>query len=171
MTFASVRYESDADTRPLFGKANLNEHGVLPVLLIIDNKGKDNLLLDTMHIEFTASGGVRIEPTPPSDLPYLISPKNPVNRPGLPSPIPLPRKRGNALSQVEIDSRAWGAKNLLPGESTHGFFYFQTTWRRSAYIYISGIRDARTQKELFFAEVPMDAPGDAGDAAPAAPPK
>ena len=170
ITFAAVRYESDADTRPLFGKANLNDHGVLPVLLIIENKGDQNLLLDLMHVEFDAAGGIRLEPTPPADLPYLIAPKNPMNRPSLPSPIPLPHKKGNALSEVEIDSRAWGAKNLLPGESTHGFFYFQTEWRRSAYLYISGIREARTQKEIFFAEVPMDAPGDAKTTAPAATP-
>lgn len=172
ITFAAVRYESDADTRPLFGKVNLNEHGVLPVLLIIDNKGNQNLLLDMMRVEFNAAGGIRLEPTPPRDLPYLIAPKNPVNRPSLPSPIPLPsRKKGNALSQVELDSRAWGAKNLLPGESTHGFFYFQTAWRRSSYLYISGIREARTLKEVFFAEVPMDSPSDAKTAEPAAAPR
>ena len=172
ITFAAVRYESDADTRPLFGKVNLNEHGVLPVLLIIDNKGNQNLLLDMMRVEFNATGGIRLEPTPPRDLPYLIAPKNPVNRPSLPSPIPLPsRKKGNALSQVELDSRAWGAKSLLPGESTHGFFYFQTAWRRSSYLYISDIREARTLKEVFFAEVPMDAPGDAKTIEPAAAPR
>jgi hypothetical protein len=171
ITFAAVRYESDADTRPLFGKVNLNEHGVLPVLLIIDNQSNQNLLLDLIHVEFTAAGGIRLEPTPPRDLPYLIAPKNPLNRPNIPLPIPLPSKnKGNALSQVELDSRAWGAKNLLPGESTHGFFYFQTEWRRSAYLYISGIREARTLKEVFFAEVPMDAPSDAKTAEPAAAP-
>ena len=90
ITFAAVRYESDDDTRPLFGKVNLNEHGVLPVLLIIDNKSNQNLLLDLIHVEFTAAGGIRLEPTPPRDLPYLIAPKNPLNRPNIPSPIPLP---------------------------------------------------------------------------------
>ena len=172
ITFAAVRFEADADTRPLFGKVNPNEYGVLPVLLIIDNKGSQNLLLDTMRLEFTAAGGIRLEPTSPRDLPYLIGPKNPVNRPSYPSPVPLPtRRKGNALSGVELDSRAWGAKNLMPGESTHGFFYFQTNWRRSSYLYISGIREARTQKEIFFAEVPMDAPSDAAQVQPAAAPR
>ena len=171
ITFAAVRFETDADTRPLFGKVNPNEYGILPALLIIDNKGNQNLLLDTMRLEFTAAGGVRLDPTPPHELPYLISPKNPMNRPSISLPVPLPtRRKGNALSQVELDSRAWGAKTILPGDSTHGFFYFQSTWRRGSYLYISGIREARTQKELFFAEVPLDAPGDAAGAAPAPPP-
>ncbi len=172
ITFAAVRYESDDDTRPLFGKVNLNQYGVLPVLLIVDNQSNQNLLLDMMRVEFTAPGGIRLEPTPPRDLPYLIGPTNPLNRPRIPSPIPLPsRNKGNSLSQVELDTRAWGAKNLLPGESTHGFFYFQTEWRRSSYLYISGVREARTLKEVFFAEVPMDTPGDAKPVPPAATPR
>ncbi|MGO9242441.1 MAG: hypothetical protein ACLQBJ_16680 [Bryobacteraceae bacterium] len=169
ITFAAVRYESDVDTRPLFNKVNLSQYGVLPVLLIIDNKSDQNLLLDLLHVEFDAAGGIRLNPTPPADLPYLIAPKNPMSRPSLPSPIPLPHKKGNALSQIEIETRAWGAKSLMPGESTHGFFYFQTEWGRSAYITISGIREARTQKEVFFAEVPMDSPGDAQPPAAPAP--
>ena len=170
VTFAAVRYESDADTRPVFGKVNLNEHGVLPVLLIIENKSKKNLLLDLMKVQFMAPGGIRLDPTAPKDLPYLIGPKRPNTGPKYPSPIPLPkRKKMNPLSEVAIDSRAWGAKNLLPGESAHGFFYFQTEWRRNSYIYVNGIREGLSLKELFFAEVPMDNPLDAKEVEPAAP--
>ena len=163
-----MRYESDADTRPVFGKVNLNEYGVLPVLLVIENKTDQNLLLDLMKVQFMAPGGIRLDPTAPKDLPYLIGPKRPRAGPPTPMPFPFPKKKMNPLAEVAIDSRAWGAKNLLPGESTHGFFYFQTEWRRNSYIYISGIREARTLKDLFFAEVPMDNPGDAKEVEPAA---
>jgi len=168
VAFAAVRYESDADTQPIFGKANPNEHGVLPVLLMIENKGKENLLLDQMKIEFMAPGGVRLDPTAAKDLPYLIGPKRPNTGPTYPMPIPFPRGKKNPLANVAFDTRAWGAKNILPGESAHGFFYFQTEWRRNAYIYISGIREGRTMKEVFYAEVPMDNPGDAKEVEPAA---
>lgn len=168
VTFATVRYESDADTRPVFGKVNLNEYGVLPVLLIIDNKSNQGLLLDLMKVQFMAPGGIRLDPTAPKDLPYLIGPKRPNSGPSYPSPIPFKKKKLNPLAEVAIDSRAWGAKNLLPGESAHGFFYFQTEWRRNSYIYINGIREARTLKDVFFAEVPMDNPGDAKEIEPAA---
>jgi len=168
VTFAAVRYESDADTRPVFGKVNPNEHGVLPVLLIIENKGKSNLLLDRLIVQFMAPGGIRLDPTPAKDLPYLIGPKRPYSGPTYPVPLPLPKKKNkNPLADVNLDSRAWGAKNLLPGESAYGFFYFQTEWRRNAYLYVSGARDASTMKDLFFAEVPMDTPGDAKEVEPA----
>jgi hypothetical protein len=168
VTFAAVRYESDADTRPVFSKVNLNEYGVLPVLLIIENKSNQNLLLDLMKVQFMAPGGIQLDPTPPKDLPYLVGPKRPNSGPSYPSPIPFKKKKLNPLAEIAIDSRAWGAKNLLPGESAHGFFYFQTEWRRNSYIYIKGIREARTLKDMFFAEVPMDNPGDAKEIEPAA---
>jgi hypothetical protein len=169
IAFAAVRYESDADTRPIFGKVNINEYGVLPVLLVIENKTKQNLLLDQMKVQFMAPGGIRLDPTSPKDLPYLLGPKRPGTGASYPVPIPLPkRKKRNPLAEVTIDSRAWGAKNLLPGESTHGFFYFQTEWRRNSYISISGIREALSLKEVFFVEVPMDNPGDAKEIEPAA---
>jgi len=169
VTFAAARYESDADTRPIFGKVNLNEHGVLPVLLIVENKSNQSLLLDQMKVQFMVPGGIRLDPTAPKDLPYLIGPKRPNTGPSYPVPIPLPRrKKLNPLAEVAIDSRAWGAKSLRPGESTHGFFYFQTEWRRKSYIYISGIREGRSLQELFFAEVPMDKPEDAKEIEPAA---
>ena len=74
---------------------------------------------------------------------------------GIPSPIPLPRRK-NPLTAIEFDSRAWGAKSILKGEQAHGFLYFQTRHQRNAILYISGIREASTGKELFFAEVPVD---------------
>jgi hypothetical protein len=162
VTFAAVRYEADADTRPLFNKLNPNEYGVLPVLVLIENKDTQNLALDRMEVQFMAPGGIRLDPTNPADLPYLIAPKRPggIER----SPIPLPKKK-NPLAHVEFETRAWGARTLLPGETAQGFFYYQTTWRRNAYLYITGIREGRTGKEVFFAEVPMDIPADAAPAA------
>jgi hypothetical protein len=160
VTFAAVRYETDDDARPIFGKVNLNRYGVLPVLLLIENQGGDTLLLDRMQVEFMAPGGVRLDPTKPADLPYLIAPKRPGGVERYPLPIPLPKKK-NPLGSAEFDTRAWGARAISPGESAQGFFYFQGSWLRNAYLYVTGIREARTQKELFFAEIPMDIPADA----------
>jgi hypothetical protein len=160
VTFAAVRYETDDDLRPIFGKTNPNEYGILPVLLIIDNKGGQNLLMSQMQIQLMAPGGVRLDPTPASDLPYIIAPKRPGPGGRMPVPIPLPKKK-NPLAAPEFDSRAWGARNLVGNESAHGFYYFQTAWQRGAYLYISGIKEAGSGKELFYAEVPIDGPGDA----------
>jgi hypothetical protein len=160
VTFAAIRYETEDQTRPLFGKVNLNRYGVLPVLLLIENKGQSNLLVDRMQVRFMAPGGVDLEPLSPTDLPYLIAPKRPGGVERYPMPVPLPKKK-NPLARAELESLSWGARTILPGETAQGFFYFQTSWLRKSYIYITGIRDAATLKELFFAEVPMDSPSDA----------
>lgn len=159
---AAVKYESDSETKPVFGgKVNPNEFGVLPVLLVIENTGTDTLLLDRMQVLYQTSGGRNsVEPTDPKELPYLTGVRRPRQAGaggGIPSPIPLPRRK-NPLSAVEFDTRAWGAKSILKGEQAHGFLYFQTRHQRNAILYISGIREAATGKELFFAEVPIDSP-------------
>jgi len=156
LTLAAVKFESDDECRPPFGKLNPNEHGVLPVMLVLQNDGDQTLLLDRMQIYFQA-GRDRIEPTPSQDLPFLKAPKRPGSGPTYPVPIPLPKKK-NPMANVDLDARAFTAKTLLKGESAFGFFYFQTRYRRNAILYVSGIREGRTNQDLFFAEIPMDSP-------------
>ncbi|HEY3441269.1 MAG TPA: hypothetical protein VGK29_10975 [Paludibaculum sp.] len=154
---AAVKFESDEETRPAFGKVNPNEYGVLPVFLILENTSEQTLLLDRMKVAFQFSGG-EIAPTPPGDLPYLIGVKRPRTGPTVPIPIPLPKKK-NPMGGVELQTRAWSAKTLLKGESATGFFYFQARYRTNAKIYVTGIREGLTNKELFYVDVAMDAPG------------
>jgi hypothetical protein len=155
LEIAAVKYESDAEINGLFGKANPNEYGVLPVLLIFENKGKETVMLDRMRVLYQFKSN-EIEPVKASDLPYLTGgPKRPNTGPSYPIPIPLPKKK-NPLSAVEFETRAFGAKVLLPGEAVHGFFYFEVRHQRNAFIYITGMKEGT--KDLFFAEVPLDPP-------------
>lgn len=155
---AAVKYESDEEVRPVFGKANPNEYGVLPVLLLFENKGKETIMLDRMKIRYEYRGN-QVEPVPASDLPYLTGgPKKPNTGPKYPVPIPLP-KRKNPLSAIEFETRAFSAKTILPGEAVHGFFYFEVRHQRNAFIYLTGIREGGPAgKDLFFIEVPLDTP-------------
>lgn len=157
LKIAAVKFESDEETRPAFGKVNPNEYGVLPVYLILENTSDQTLLLDRMRVAFQFSGN-EIEPTPPGDLPYLIAPKRPGSGPKMPMPIPLPKKK-NPMGGIELQTRAWSAKSLLKGESATGFFYFQARYRKNAKIYVTGIREGVTNKELFYVDVAMDTPG------------
>lgn len=156
LEIAAVKYESDAETNGLFGKANPNEFGVLPVLLIIENKGKETVMLDRMKVLYQYRSS-QVEPVPASDLPYLTGgPKRPNTGPRYPVPIPLPKKK-NPLAAVEFETRAFAAKTLLAGETVHGFFYFEARHQRNAFLYITGLKEGT--RDLFFAEVPLDSPG------------
>lgn len=158
LLIAAVKYESDEEVRPPFGKTNPNEYGVLPVLLVLENTGKETLLLDRMKVLYQFKGN-EVEPVPASDLPYLTGgPKRPNTGPRYPSPIPLPKKK-NPLAAIEFETRSFSARTLLPGESVHGFFYFEVRHQRTAYLYVTGVREGGPGgKDLFFAEVPLDPP-------------
>lgn len=163
LKIAAVKYESDTETKAAFGKVNPNEYGVLPVLLILENTGSQTLLLDRMRVAYQYKGN-EVLPTPATDLPYALAPKRPGSGPSYPVPIPLPKKK-NPMSAIELQTRAFAARTLLKGESAAGFFYFETRHQRNAVIYITGIREGVTGKELFFAEVPLDSPQEATPAA------
>ncbi|MGQ9918946.1 MAG: hypothetical protein ACUVS7_16180 [Bryobacteraceae bacterium] len=152
LVLAAVRFESDEETKALFGGTNPNDYGVLPVLLILENHGEETLLLDRMRVTYQFRGG-EVQPTPAQELPGVLGPRRPSLGPR--APIPLPKKK-NPLRKVEFETRAFGAKTILKGETAHGFFYFETPHRPGAFLYVTGIREGSSGKELFYAEVPVD---------------
>ncbi len=152
LTIAAVPYETDEQAKTAFGKVNPYEYGILPVLLVMQNDSDKVLRLDGMKVEYVTPQGDHILATPAADVPYTRAPK----RPNVANPLPFPRRVGkNPLQVVEIDSRAFVAKMLPPGESAHGFFYFQAGHRSGSQIYITGITEAATGKSLFFFEIPL----------------
>ncbi len=45
---------------------------------------------------------------------------------------------------------------MLPaGESAHGFFYFQAIHKPGAKLYVTGLREAATNNDLFYFEIPL----------------
>lgn len=136
-----------------FGKNSPYDHGVLPVLVVIDNTGTKTLNFAGLRVEYVASPGDRIENTPAADVPFLKAPSKP--KPGVIYPIPLPRGKKNPLAAPEIQARAFSAKMLPPNDSANGFFYFQTDHRAGAQLYITGIEEAGTGKQLFYMEIPL----------------
>jgi hypothetical protein len=44
---------------------------------------------------------------------------------------------------------------IPPGNSAYGFVYFQTAIQKGSTIYLSGLTEAATGKELLFFEIPL----------------
>jgi hypothetical protein len=153
VTVAARALESDSDTKPAFGKLNPYEYGILPVLVMIQNETRQPIKLDQMRVQYVLPDESKIDSTPAQDVQYTRGP----DRPNMnPSPLPIPRRaKKNPLSAFEIEARAFAAKMLLPGETAHGFFYFQTRHRIGSHLYLSGMTEAATGKDLFFFEVPL----------------
>jgi hypothetical protein len=75
--------------------------------------------------------------------------------PGPTGGIKIGKGKKNPLDAWEIEGRAFSAQMLPPGQSAFGFFYFQTAIQTGSTLYLNGIEEAKSGKELFYFEVPL----------------
>jgi hypothetical protein len=139
-----------------FGKkADLLKYGVLPILVVVENKRDKSIDLRDVEVSLVASDGRHVEAISPEEISYLG--KNGRRRPKGPGegiPLPLPQKK-NPLLSPEITGRAFAAGMLPPGDSVSGFFYFEAEAEVGDSLYITGMRDARSRKEIMYFEFPL----------------
>jgi hypothetical protein len=155
LTVAAIAYDTEEVAKTAFGKVDPNHYGILPILVVMDYTGDKALYLENMTVRYVAPDGSHIEATPAADVPFVIAPKRP-NMGGPTSPVPLPRRgKKNPLNSWELQGRAFVVKMLPPHQSAYGFFYFHTAHFNSSQLYITGIREASTGKELFYFEIPL----------------
>jgi hypothetical protein len=155
VTIGVAAYFNDEETRPIFGKHNPYNYGVLPILVVIQNDSDKTIRVDPLHVAWMTPSGDRIEATPARDVRYLTPPRRPNVVTGPVPGIPKVGKGKNPLDTWEIEGRAFSAKMLPPGNSASGFFYFQTGYQKGASLYLSGLREAESGKELLYFEIPI----------------
>jgi hypothetical protein len=144
-------------TASAFGKkADLLKYGVLPVLVVVENKRDKALDLRELEVNLVAADGRHATAVSPEDLPALATTGKHPSQTGVkvPVPVPLPKKK-NPLDATEIVTRAFAAKVLAPGDSASGFFYFEATPETGDKLYLNGLRDARSGRELLYFEFPL----------------
>ena len=157
LTVAADPFDTEDKTRQAFGKLNPNQYGILPILVVMQNNSGQTLSLETMHVEYLLPSRQRLDATPARDVARTQGVKRPNIYPGpLPTPIPRTTSRKSPLTAWEIEGRAFAAKMLPPGESASGFFYFQVAQRAGSVLYITGIREASSRRELFYLEIPFE---------------
>ncbi len=158
ITIAADVYETGDKVKAAFGKHNPYDNGVLPVLVVIDNHGPKAIRVDQLKVEYQTHGGESVEATPAQDLKYLHGARRPQANP---APLPIPglpgvgRSKKNPLSDWEIEGRAFAAKVIAPGDSASGFFYFQTGHRSNSRLYLSGLEEVGSGRELLYFEIPL----------------
>jgi hypothetical protein len=154
VTIGAAPYNTEALARTAFGKLNPYEHGILPVLVMIRNDSKDAIRLSEMKVEYIDRSRERADAIPANEVKYTRAPKRPSYGPG---PIPGIRLKGkNPLAAEVIEVRGFAAKMLPPGESAYGFFYFQSGYRDGSRLYLTGLQNASTGKDLFYFDIPLD---------------
>lgn len=139
-----------------FGKLDLYQHGVLPVLVVIQNDGSQAIRLEKLTAQYNGPGGRHVDATPAGEVRFLRGPDRPPIVPG-PTGQPVPGKsKKNPLNAWEVEGRAFAAKMLPAGQTASGFFYFQTGLQHGSTIYLNGMSEAGTGKELFYFEIPLE---------------
>jgi hypothetical protein len=143
-------------TADAFGKkTDLLKYGVLPVLVVIENKRDRAINLDNLEVKLVGSDGRNVASVSPDDIPFVgTDGRRKPKTPGTGVNLPMPKKK-NPLGGSEISARAFAAKMLPPGDSTSGFFYFEAQAEVGDSIYLSGMRDARSGKEILYFEFPL----------------
>jgi len=156
ITIAAIPYITEEQAKSAFAKVNPYEHGILPVLVIIENGSGKALRLD-MKVQFVDPDNQHLDAFPADDVIYYQGIKKPPTigpTPGL--PIRLPRKKKGPLNTPEIVNRALSVKLIPPGEKAYGFFYFEAEYRAGSKLYLNGLSDASSGKEYFYFDLPLE---------------
>ena len=153
VTIGVETYVAGDKVRAAFGRLVPYDYGVLPVLVVIQNDSHETIRLDQMKAEYVGARS-RVTATPADEVQYAHPGRRPDLGAGPKSPIPI--KKRNPLGAPEIQGRALNAQMVAPGLSAGGFLYFQTPIANDASIYISGLSEARSGKELFYFEIPVE---------------
>jgi hypothetical protein len=152
VTIGAEPYVSGDKMKAAFGKLIPYQYGVLPVLVALQNDSGQTVEIKGMKAEYVLSDGQRVVATPAHDVRYA----RPPSRPSVTgSPLPLPHKK-NPLDEWQIEGHALAAEAIPAGNSAFGFVYFQAPLRQGATLYISGLVQASTGRELLFFEIPLE---------------
>jgi len=155
LTIGIDPYITQDKEKTAFGKLDPYKYGVLPVLVVMQNDSGKTIRLDRIKAEYVGPHGDRIPATPTEDVRYAYGPRRPDIVAGPVGPVPG-RMKKNPLDAWEIEGRAFAAKMLPAGNSAYGFVYFETGLQRGATIYLSGLAEADTGKELLYFEIPLE---------------
>ncbi len=145
-------FTSSEMTKPVFGKkADLIRYGVLPVLIVIENDRKQSLDLHNIEVKLETSDGRNVIPLDPQELPFIVVPHQ---RPQM-GKSPLSRPKKNPLDVPEIAEWAFSAKMLPAGGKASGFFYFRAESEQGMRIYVSGMVERPSGKEVLYFDIPL----------------
>jgi hypothetical protein len=156
ITIAAIPYITEEQAKSAFAKVNPYDHGILPVLVIVEN-GSGKPLRLTLKVQFVDPDNRHLDDIPAGDIIYYQGVKKPPHLGPNPLPIPLPRKeKKGPLNTPEIINRALSVKLIPPGETAYGFFYFEAEYRPGSKLYMNGLSDASSGKEYFYFDLPLE---------------
>ena len=155
VTVGAKCFDNEDLVNSAFGKKiDFAKYGVVPVLLVVENKRPTAVNLEDLEESLVATDGRHAKAVAPEELPVLATAGKHPNQSGVRYPVPLPKKK-NPLTAPEIATRAFAAKVLAPGDTASGFIYFEAQPETGDRLYVNGMRDARSGQDLLYFEFPL----------------
>jgi len=164
VTVAVKPYHTEKLQKEAFGKAKPYKYGVLPVLVVITNKGNGVIGLEDLKARYINPQREGVEPIPAEELAFFNPnghqpTQKPSYIPGIPG-VGRPKVKKGPLAKTEITSRAFVAPVLTPQSSVAGFFYYHVGDKenpaKESAMYLSGLTDMQAGRELFYFEISLD---------------
>lgn len=150
ITIGAKPFASDAETEPVFGKkADFNKYGILPVLVVIENRRSKTLDLRDLEVTLVGRKGQHVDPLKPDEVAYIALPAQRPTTAKLPFPTP---KKKNPLNVPELTGRAFVSKLIPPGDSASGFFYFEAQPEPGMKLYLNKLREQPSGEEILYFE-------------------
>ena len=154
VTIGVDAFSTAEKTSKAFGKLDPNKYEVLPVLVVIKNNRKTALRISPLDVQYIVPGLGKVNALRADEIPSAAGGPTAPNLGPKPLPFPTRRKK-NPLLAPEIEGRAFAAKMIAAGDTASGFFYFNIRHHGNGKIYINGLSDAATNREIFYFEIPF----------------
>jgi hypothetical protein len=153
ITVGAKPFASETETEPVFGKkADFNKYGILPVLVVIENRRSRTLDLRDLQVTLVGRKGQHVDPIRPDEVAYIALPAQRPTTAKLPFPTP---KKKNPLNVPELTGRAFVSKLIPPGDSASGFFYFEAQAEPGMKLYLNKLREQPSGEEILYFEFPI----------------
>lgn len=158
VTVGAKAIDKPDDIASIFGKkTDLLRYGVVPVLVVIENKREKTIDLQNLQVTLVAADGRHASSVDPDDVMSLGAQGNTGGASSqIPLPVPIHPKKKNRLNTPEIAEHAFAAKMLPPGESASGFYYFEAKSEQGDKLYLSGIKEMPSGHEILYFEFPLN---------------
>lgn len=164
VTIAADPYDTADKSATVFA-LKYNEHGLLPVNLIVTNDGGEPITLLGMKAQLVTANRTKITAATSEELYRRMSH---LTRRGdepqrIPLPVPLPRRKSEAgvgkQGENELANAPFKAKAVEPHATQAGFLFFDISDLdhplAGAHLYITGVKNS-SGNELMFFDIPME---------------
>ena len=156
VAIAADPYDTSEKTK-IFS-VNFEEHGFLPIFLVVTNDGAQPVSIANMQVTLTIDRA-KFTPITTEDIARrLTNPQANVNPETNPLPFPIPRKKVKGIlskkEMDEIETSQFAAKAVEPHTTQSGFMFFDigdiATPLANAHLYVNGVDDAKGGELMYF---------------------